>query len=423
MSSKSKKRKLKLSLSRRQLRRFKIFSKHPVSTPIYTFIGLVIITVITLILAAQSNQFKVDPNSRIVIVSHDGVKQVVPTHDKTVGQLLANLNIKVKNGDVVEPSVSTVIDQEDFRINIYRAKPVEVIDGNNKTYTFSAATTARAIADQAGTKVYPEDNVQTVPNQNFITDPSIGTTVVINRAIPVYLNLYGSQLSLRTHTQTVNELLKHENIKLASSDEVVPAASTQLKPNSQVFIIRHGTKIESITQTIDMPIQVIQDDSLAYGTSAIRQTGSNGTQVITYQEQLNNGQIVQKTQIQSVITVPAVTEVVVEGTSLSGIKADMALAGISSGDYQYADYIISHESGWCPTKAQGEHQCPAIPDNQFTSNGYGLCQATPGSKMVSAGSDWATNPITQLKWCNGYAVSRYGGWSVAYNHWINNGNW
>jgi hypothetical protein len=38
--------------------------------------------------------------------------------------------------------------------------------------------------------------------------------------------------------------------------------------------------------------------------------------------------------------------------------------------------------------------------------------------MASAGADWATNPITQLRWCDGYATSRYGGWAAAYNHWL-----
>jgi hypothetical protein len=43
--------------------------------------------------------------------------------------------------------------------------------------------------------------------------------------------------------------------------------------------------------------------------------------------------------------------------------------------------------------------------------------------MSSFGSDWATNPITQLKWCNNYAVSRYGGWQAAYGHWLSYHNW
>ncbi len=100
------------------------------------------------------------------------------------------------------------------------------------------------------------------------------------------------------------------------------------------------------------------------------------------------------------------------GTSLSGIKGDMARAGIAPGDYNYADYIISHESGWRPNAGP-----------RGTSGPYGLCQANPGTKMASAGADWVTNPVTQLRWCSGYASSRFGGWGGAYNYWLSHHNW
>ncbi len=92
-------------------------------------------------------------------------------------------------------------------------------------------------------------------------------------------------------------------------------------------------------------------------------------------------------------------------------EAIMSAAGISSSDYQYVDYIISKESGWNSTA-----------DNPVSS-AYGLCQSLPGSKMASAGSDWATNPVTQMEWCNGYATSRYGSWAGAYNFWIAHNWW
>ncbi|WOO88492.1 hypothetical protein R2F61_06055 [Mollicutes bacterium LVI A0078] len=97
--------------------------------------------------------------------------------------------------------------------------------------------------------------------------------------------------------------------------------------------------------------------------------------------------------------------------SSSNKDAIMSAAGISSSDYQYVDYIISKESGWNSTAANP------------MSSAYGLCQSLPGSKMASAGSDWATNPVTQMKWCNSYAVSRYGSWAGAYNFWISNHWW
>lgn len=42
------------------------------------------------------------------------------------------------------------------------------------------------------------------------------------------------------------------------------------------------------------------------------------------------------------------------------------------------------------------------------SDAYGIPQALPGSKMSSVGSDWATNPITQINWGLSYIANRYG---------------
>lgn len=47
---------------------------------------------------------------------------------------------------------------------------------------------------------------------------------------------------------------------------------------------------------------------------------------------------------------------------------------------------------------------------------YGLPQALPGTKMKSAGADWRTNPITQLKWMYNYSVDRYGSLCGAFAH-------
>jgi uncharacterized protein YabE (DUF348 family) len=374
--------------------------------------------------ARQTHHLPPIHDAKIVVISHDNMVQTVPTTEATVGSLLAKLNITLEQGDIVEPAAKTPIDQDQFRINVYRALPVAIVDNGSISYTFSAATTPRAIAEQAGATVYPEDIVAADPTQNFLSGAAIGQEVVINRATPINLNLYGTQLPIRTHAATVGDLIKQKHIVLAKDDEVTPAVDTPLAVNSQVFITRHGTKIETVTQAIAMPVQTIQDPSLAYGTNAVRQAGSAGEQVITYQDELRNGVVVGRTPIQTVVTKPAVTQIVVIGTSLSGIKGDMALAGISPSDYTYVDYIVSHESGWCPTKAQGQYgTCPPYAGYVPATGGYGLCQSTPGSKMATAGADWATNPVTQLRWCSGYAQGRYGSWAAAYSHWLAYHNW
>lgn len=51
-----------------------------------------------------------------------------------------------------------------------------------------------------------------------------------------------------------------------------------------------------------------------------------------------------------------------------------------------------------------------------SSGAYGIPQALPGSKMASAGDDWATNPRTQIVWGLGYIAGRYGTPCGAWEH-------
>lgn len=91
----------------------------------------------------------------------------------------------------------------------------------------------------------------------------------------------------------------------------------------------------------------------------------------------------------------------------------MSAAGISSNDYTYVDYVVNHEGGWDGTTKW----------NYGGSGAYGLCQSLPAGKMASAGADWQTNPVTQLRWCDGYAKGRYGSWYNAYIAWQRQGWW
>jgi hypothetical protein len=54
--------------------------------------------------------------------------------------------------------------------------------------------------------------------------------------------------------------------------------------------------------------------------------------------------------------------------------------------------------------------------NNVSSGAYGIPQALPGSKMASAGADWATNPATQITWGLGYITGRYGTPCGAWGH-------
>jgi uncharacterized protein YabE (DUF348 family) len=394
-----------------RVERLRLLSRHPVMIPVGVFFVLAIISVVGYFTVLRQPGKPIAPNSAfVVIVSHDKQVQTVPSRMQTVAQLLKKLNITLNKGDVVEPDVATAITQDDFRINVYRAVPVQVIEGSKRQFTFSAATTPRSVASQVGYQLYPEDGVTAVPVTNFLKQGSIAEEVVIDRSVPVYLNLYGTALEIRTHANTVADLLKEKGLSLAASDQVLPKPDTPIKPNQQIFVARKGTTLQSLVEPVAMPIKTVNDGQLAYGVRVVRQEGSPGKRIVTYQVDKKTGlrKIIQRATI-----VAPVQQIVAIGTNLSGTRGDVIRAGISAEDYFYVDYIVSHEGGWSGVTKY----------NSSGSGAYGLCQALPGGKMASAGSDWQTNPITQLRWCDGYATGRYGSWRAAYYFWVNHRYW
>ena len=93
-------------------------------------------------------------------------------------------------------------------------------------------------------------------------------------------------------------------------------------------------------------------------------------------------------------------------TSVEVLQAYAHDLVINSYGWTESDFISlvalwNRESGWKVTAGN-------------SSGSYGIPQALPGSKMASAGSDWATNGETQIRWGLNYIRSTYGSPSVAW---------
>jgi hypothetical protein len=88
-----------------------------------------------------------------------------------------------------------------------------------------------------------------------------------------------------------------------------------------------------------------------------------------------------------------------------GSPQKFALNALGSTQFSCFNQIVIRESGW-NYKA-----------TNATSGAYGLMQALPGRKMASAGADWRTNPITQVRWGISYMNGRYGSPCAAWSFW------
>ncbi len=96
--------------------------------------------------------------------------------------------------------------------------------------------------------------------------------------------------------------------------------------------------------------------------------------------------------------------------TVAGARAtarSMAASQYGWGEDQFSclDRLWQKESGWSYS---------ALNSN---SGATGIPQALPGSKMASAGNDWATNATTQISWGLGYIkASSYGTPCAAWSH-------
>lgn len=385
--------------------------RRPYIVPIF---GLVLGFVIVGAVILGGSGLSLRPSDAHVVYLFDGKdRKVIDTKAKTVGDMIAKLPLHLIPEDVVEPSLDTPIPEDNFRVNIYRARPVTVVDNGHKIVTLTAQKSPRVVAVSAGLSLQPEDQASFV--QGAVAENVIGEKVVVARATPVALNFYGAQLTTYTQAKTVKDFLAEKNIKLLGGETVQPAdQNTPITPNLPVFVLRKDAKVVTSEAPIPAPEQIVNDPSLSFGTTVVRQTGAPGKKLLTYILQTDSsGKEISRQILQEVILQEPVPQITARGSTIAiaGDKTGiMASAGISTGDYPYVNYIVSRESNWRVTA-------------QNASGAYGLCQSLPGSKMASAGADWATNPVTQLRWCAGYAQARYGGWGGAYNFWLSHHYW
>ncbi len=375
---------------------------------------------------AASTEYTAD--SKVVTIYDGDSEKTVITKGKLVSDALNDAKIKVGKYDAVSPAANSVINDSVAVVRIDRARPVTVVDnGSVSSRVVTPAVDQGKVANKADSDLKSNDTASTHLVTDFVASGGAGEQMKIKRAIPVTFNIYGQTITLRTQKSTVREMLKEAGINLQESDTASINLDTPITEGMPSFNIwRNGIQTIEATEDVPFDTEVHEDSTKQTGYHEVQTVGQVGKKTVIYQVNMQNGVEVGRNKISEVITVQPVKQVEIKGTKVvlpSGSHTDwMAMAGISESDYGYVEYIVSHEGSWCPYRWQGDSSCinhGSVRD----SLGYGMFQATPGRKMSSAGSDWATNPITQIKWANSYAIGRYGSWKAAYDHKASRGWW
>lgn len=353
---------------------------------------------------------------RFVVNIFDGKQRFnIRAKKQSVAEALKAVGIKINPDDAVEPSLESEITQDNFNINIYRAREVIVIDGAQKRYVKTAANEAKDIAKAAGVTLTDGD-IMVLKSYNNLLESGMGVAYMVKRAKTVNLDFYGKLIQAKTQADTVAEFLREQNIKIDKNKTWLSLDQNEkLVSHIKLRIVLNGEDSFTAKEEIKFTEKIIYDYDLAIGKKEIIQKGENGERTVSYVRRMQNGQEVERRVLNSVVTKEPVEQKVRLGQKFSlpeGSHTDwMRQAGISESEFGFANFIITHESRWQPFARNRD------------SGAYGLCQALPGGKMASAGADWESNAITQLRWCDSYARGRYGSWREAYAFWQNKHWW
>ena len=100
---------------------------------------------------------------------------------------------------MVQPSAETVIDSDNFTVEVLRAQPTTIIDGTSIANLLSPYEDLRLAVEKAGITLYPADVVEL----EYPGDPAVtkilGRKLNIKRATLIYVNIYGTTVEHRTN--------------------------------------------------------------------------------------------------------------------------------------------------------------------------------------------------------------------------------
>jgi uncharacterized protein YabE (DUF348 family) len=352
--------------------------------------------------------------NKSVTVDVNGTRTTLTTLASTVGDLLADRGVSVSSRDLVAPALDQPVPR-DGEVVVRTARQLELeIDGRSELVWTTGATVGEALADVG---VRADDVRLSVSRSASVSRLSEPVEVFTPKQFTAEVD--GEVLTTVTEATTVGAALHELGVAVSDADRIsVPlgdAASDGMTVAVTRSVARDGT------ETTVVPFKTIEeeDPTLYKGEKKVAQKGKAGERIVTFTTTEVDGEEVDREVLTEVVVSTPRNEIVKIGTknpppkpkSSSGkasvpnvsVKVSPGSAKaiarelVSDNDqFKCLVALWDRESGWRTTAA-----------NSF-SGAYGIPQALPGSKMASAGSDWRTNPATQIKWGLGYIKGRYG---------------
>ncbi|MFC7024518.1 ubiquitin-like domain-containing protein [Promicromonospora thailandica] len=353
-------------------------------------------------------------NASTVTIDYNGTVRTVGVYGGTVVEALASQNIDLGADDVVQPAPQETL-EAGGTVVVRTSRPVTFeLDGQVITVRTTAGTVGEFLASLGPRG----DGALATASRTARLDRDpvrFSTVKKLNIAVD------GSVLEFHTTQSTVRGVFQEAGISLADGDVTSVPLDAAAVDGMVVMVSRDASSSRTVTEVLPFETETVEDPSLPKGYESIRTAGVPGEAEVTYAVKTVGGAVVERTVVERKVTRKPVNEVVAVGTM------DVATAPVDPGSARALGQAMAAERGWgadefaCLDQLwQKESGWRWNADNP-SSEAYGIAQANPGSKMASVGSDWLTNPATQIEWGLGYISGRYGTPCAAWAHSVDIG--
>ncbi len=266
--------------------------------------------------------------NKLVNIYDRGVKTSVITEGRTVGDAIKLSGVVLNEHDRVEPGLNTEISNAEYNVNVYRARPVVIIDGGVKKPIVSSYQTAKDIVKDGEISLHDED-VVTLEKADELTDGA-GLKAIISRATPINLTFFGKNETVYTQAKTVGEFIKDRSIKIGADDRLSHELQVAITPNMELRIWREGKQTITVEEDVPFTTEKIQDADKAPGYKEIRSSGKNGKRTVTYEILIQDGEEVSRLELNSITTQQAVKQVEVHGAKFAYTGGPLSEAQITA---------------------------------------------------------------------------------------------
>lgn len=261
---------------------------------------------------------------RLITIHDRGTERSIITHATTLRTAFEEASIQLDPNDRVEPGLDAPLVANNYEINIYRARPVTIIDGARREKIMSSYQTPKQIVQQANITLQDEDKTAIVAGTDMVSTGA-GVQLTIERATAFTLVLYGTKTTAYTQQETVADVLKEKNIVLANNDTLSVPQDSKVQTGMTIELWRNGKQTATEEQDVAFTTEKIQNADQPVGYRNITTPGVVGKRTVTYEIEVKNGQEVSRKEIQSVTTQEPKKQVEVVGAKL-GFSGDFAAA-------------------------------------------------------------------------------------------------